>query len=472
MKVCFTILIFLITFDFGDLEITKGYKSISYHNPLVTQKYLAEPGAMEYENRVYIYGSNDGITSEVGENPEINTYININTISIISSPDLVNWEDHGTIQVAGKSGSAKWAHNSWSPSVCHKKIKGKEKFFLYFSDNSNGIGVLTSDSPTGPFEDPIGGALINRKTEGCENVTWIVDPDCYVNDDEAYLVFGGGIPDDEEDNPKTARIVKLGEDMISIDGNPKVIDAPYFYKDNGINKVGNDWIYSFCTSYTGGRFGNGRTIYMSSKEALGPYSIIGICFNNPSDFVPVSGVNNHHSIIQFKKNWYIFYHTELLNKFVTGVENGYRTTHLDFLPDDGSPFGRAKGSLQGVKQTDNVNAFESHSAAMMAWQGGIIVNGSGHTTVSYRKNDWTGVSQVDFGDGAKNITISASSKNGCKVKIVAGQPDGDEIGSIDVEKTGENNFEEFSTEVEVSGIKNIFFVASGDVTIDTWEFIN
>ena len=82
-------------------------------------------------------------------------------INVMSSADLVNWSDHGSINVAGSNGIAKWASNSWAPTAAHKTINGKEKFFVYFANNASGIGVLTGDSPTGPWSDPLGRALIN-----------------------------------------------------------------------------------------------------------------------------------------------------------------------------------------------------------------------------------------------------------------------------------------------------------------------
>ena len=55
---------------------------------------------------------------------------------------------------------------------------------------------MTSDSPTGPFEDPLGEALINNHTPNCADVIWIFDPAVLVDDDgRAYLYFGGGVPE-------------------------------------------------------------------------------------------------------------------------------------------------------------------------------------------------------------------------------------------------------------------------------------
>lgn len=40
---------------------------------------------------------------------------------------------------------------------------------MYFANSGNGIGVLTSDSPTGPWEDPLGKAIVGRDTPGFLN---------------------------------------------------------------------------------------------------------------------------------------------------------------------------------------------------------------------------------------------------------------------------------------------------------------
>ena len=93
----------------------------------------------------------------------------------MSSADLVNWSGYGIINVAGTDGVAKLAGNWWAPNTCHKTVNGKEIFFLYFANNANRIGVLTSDSPTGPYTDPLGKALITRQTSN-SNVEWLFAP--------------------------------------------------------------------------------------------------------------------------------------------------------------------------------------------------------------------------------------------------------------------------------------------------------
>eukprot|EP00833_Pecoramyces_ruminatium_P001088 jgi/Orpsp1_1/1175120/evm.model.c7180000052694.1 len=458
---------------FNGINTTKGYKDIKNHNPLNTLKYSADPGVMVYDGRVYVYATNDGYVGQLGRNPESNGYGQINTINVMSSDDLVNWIDHGSIPAAGRNGAAKWAGNSWAPCAAHKKINGKEKFFLYFANNGSGIGVLTSDSPTGPFVDPLGKALISHGTPNCGDIVWLFDPAVLVDDDgTGYLYFGGGVPEGNPSNPKTVRAVKLGDDMISLAGTPVTIDAPWVFEDSGINKAGDTYFYSYCTNWNGGPYGNARIAYMTSKNPLGPFTMQGTLFNNPGDFFGTVG-NNHHTLIEFKDKWYIFYHTEWLNKQEFGDQKGYRTSHVDALPFSNGKFGNAKGTLAGVNQLFKVNAYNTNYASMMAWQGGVAVNGLGHTTVSYNKGDWTGVSNVDFGDAATSVKISAASTNGAVIRITTGSENGDVVGYVTIPATGgDKNFKTVTADITtVSGLKNVFFTASGDVTIDTWQFI-
>lgn len=185
---------------------------------------------MVYKDRMYVYTTNDAFEYKDGQLQE-NSY-NVQTINCHSSADLVNWTDHGAMPVAGRNstGPAKWAGYSWAPDACWKNINGKDKFFLYFADSAGGIGVVTADSPTGPWSDPLGHALINRQTEN-SNVTWLFDPAVFVDDDgKAYLYYGGGVPDGKQANPDTARCVQLGDDMISIVGTPRNINPPYLLK--------------------------------------------------------------------------------------------------------------------------------------------------------------------------------------------------------------------------------------------------
>jgi arabinoxylan arabinofuranohydrolase len=193
----------------------------------------------------------------------------------------------------------------------------------------------------------------------------------------------------------------------------------------------------------------------------------GTCFNNPGDFFQTTG-NNHHTIIEFKNKYYIFYHAEWLNKQVFGSQKGYRTTHVDELPVNGSKLGNAKGTLKGVNQVKDVDGSALNYAASFAWQSGISVKGQGAVTqVNYGRGAWTGVSNVALGN-AKSITLKASSSSGATVKICAGSENGTVLGYVDIPAGG--SLQNVTGNLSgASGTKSLFFIASGNLTIESWQ---
>ena len=457
--------------DFNGINIKKGFKDVKNHNPIITQKFSADPGVMVYNGRVYVYSTHDGLLQST--TPGKNVYSKITELNIMSSSDMVNWSDHGTIKVAGAGGIAKWASNAWAPSAAYKKINGKDKVFLYFANNASGIGVIVGDSPTGPWSDPLGRALITKSTPNC-NVEWLFDPAVFVDDNgTGYLYFGGGVPTGKDANPQTIRAVKLGNDMISLAGTAVNINAPWVFEDSGIHKLGNTYYYSYCTNWSNGPYGNAKIGYMTSSNPLGPFTFKGTCFNNPSDFFGTGG-NNHHTIISFKNVLYIFYHCEWLNKQAYGSQLGYRTTHVDVMPVSGSGLGNAKGTLTGVSQISSFNPYQLNYFSTLAWEAGINVYGVGNTAVSYNRGDWTGVARVDFGTGAKSITVEAGSSNGAVIKITLASPTGPTIGFVTISATGGAfNYKKFTTSIitsKATGVKNVFFLASADVVLNTYIF--
>ena len=105
---------------FSGVNPTKGYKAQSAHNPMMTQRFGADPYAMVYNDEVFVYMTNDVYEYDGNGNLTTNSYGKINTINCISSKDLVNWTDHGSMNIAGRNnsaGAAKWATCSWAPSA-------------------------------------------------------------------------------------------------------------------------------------------------------------------------------------------------------------------------------------------------------------------------------------------------------------------------------------------------------------------
>ncbi|UJF31393.1 hypothetical protein [Paenibacillus hexagrammi] len=60
-------------------------------NPLFTQKFGADPFAMVYNGRVYVYMTNDVFEYNADGTVKDNGYGKINKITVVSSDDMVNW---------------------------------------------------------------------------------------------------------------------------------------------------------------------------------------------------------------------------------------------------------------------------------------------------------------------------------------------------------------------------------------------
>lgn len=462
---------------FDGVALTKGYKDQSNHNTLMTQRFGADPYAMVYNDEVFVYMTNDVYEYDANGNLTTNGYGKINTINCISSKDMVNWTDHGSMKIAGPNGAAKWAACSWAPSAMHAKVDGKDKFFLYFANNGSGIGVVTSDTPYGPWTDPIGKELVSRYTPTCSSVTWLFDPAVLMDDDgTAYLYFGGGVPEGKAADPGTARVVKLGKDYISLDGSPVAINPPYLFEDAGANKVGGKYLYSYCSNWNckNDPMANAQICYMTSDNPMGPFSYTGMVFRNPGDFFPGSWGNNHHAIFEFKDKWYIAYHAMVLQNNM-GIEGGYRSTNIDYIPvnEANATIGQAKGTLAGVEQVQALNPFVKTEAETMAWMGGVNTREGGSNMVvsSVSKGDWIGLSNVDFGNGANKFIANVSSDKGAVVKICLDKADGDAVGYLEVPDT-DGQFKTVTADLSdlISGEHDLFFVFSDEFEFDYWMF--
>ena len=85
---------------FANMAFADTLKPVGEHNPLMTQRLGADPYALVYGGRVYIYMTADLIETNPDGSPKPNSYQLINKINVISSDDLVNWTDHGSIFAA------------------------------------------------------------------------------------------------------------------------------------------------------------------------------------------------------------------------------------------------------------------------------------------------------------------------------------------------------------------------------------
>lgn len=475
---------------FKDVTLTKSYKGIQNNNPIIEQHYGADPYALVYDDTVYFYMTADAYEyDEKGEIKE-NTYGQIRSLYVVSTKDMINFTDHGEITIGGEKGVAgKWAKNSWAPAAAWKMVDGKPKFFLYFADNGGGIGVVTSDSPVGPFVDELGHGLIRRDMENCGNVEWLFDPAVLMDDDgKAYIYFGGGVPKGMAAHPGTGRCAQLGDDMMSLVDVPKVIDAPYLFEDSGIHKFGDTYFYTYCTNFSVDEegtkeygFNNGEICVMTGKSPLGPFTFKERILKNPQYYYGTGG-NNHHAIFKFKDQWYICYHSRMLEK-EQGILHGYRSTSIDeFTPAADGTIGDIKMTRNSRKQVGHLDPFKPINGATFAVMGGVDTApadevsekwGCGNLLLTaIDTGDFVKLEGVDFGDkGASKVKakVRTNGKEGV-IRVTVGYPNRTVIAYIPVKGDG-TAVCEAAIETPVTGVQDVFFTFSGEgYEIEEWVF--
>ena len=465
---------------YGVSSPEKPVKLPGDHNPVMVHDFGADPWALVYKDRVYLYMTGDHYVYDDQGKMTFNHYGDINTIHVISSADLVNWVDHGQIQAAGEQGAAKWARNSWAPAAAWKTIDGKDRFFLYFADSGNGIGVLSADSPVGPFTDPLGGPIVSRHTPTCDRVTWLFDPAVLLDEDgTGWLYCGGGVPEGKAPDPGTARVVRLNDDMISLAETPTEIAPPFLFEDSGINRFGDKYVYSYCSNfsaheYPDNEYGivNGEIQTMVADSPKGPFTYRGAVLRNPEAHFGVGG-NNHHCMFKFGGEWYIAYHAQSLEKKLhTG--GGYRNTHIDrlILDESGLPV-MSEGTWTGVMQRRIVDAHDRIPGAMTSNGAGIGMRPEGdhQALCALVPGAWSMLEGVDFGAGMGGVMVRFRSQSAVKIEIRLDDLD-NEPATVLTLPAGFGMRELLNAfDAPIAGKHDVFFVFSdGGAQVDWWQF--
>lgn len=491
-------------------------KTVGNSNPLMSQCFGADPFAMEYDGRLYVYMSSDKYEYDQDGNILNNSFAEIKSIKVISTEDMVNWTDHGEIPVGGAesssantyyeglpNGGAKWAGLSWAPAAAHKTINGEEKFFLYFANAGGGIGVLEGDSPIGPFHDPTvdeehpyGTSIVDiwQEIPGTEKVVTYYDPAVFVDDDgQGYLYFGGGFTDDYN-HPESVCVIKLSDDMTSTVGDAVPIDAPGLFEDSGIHKYNGKYYYSYSSNFESGMdvVEPGVIYYLVSDDPMGPFvspvdgEPAGKVLDNMYMFFKTGG-NNHHTIFEFKGQDYIVYHAETLGLAISGDTSelyGYRSPHINKLEyDENDVIKPVIADYKGVSQLMSIDPYGGLEAETIAWNSGIKTEPIEESAIcecvnmkltDLQDGDWTSISGADFGDdGANSFSVKLNSLNKGHIEIRLDSLNGELVGEIDVEPT--DGYETLSCATDnITGVHDVYFVFKGEADelfdVDSWGF--
>lgn len=415
-------------------------------NPIITHRFTADPDALVYNGRVYVYCSYDNYNK--------NGY-NMRGYILVSTDDMKNWYDHGEIFQVPRDAS--WAGLTYAPSA----VERDGKFYLYFPNGASNIGVAVADAPDGPFKETLGKPLINRSTPN-SNVAWCFDPAVFIDDDgQAYLYYGGGTHAGAPYG-QNLRGIKLNKDMTSIEGAALTIDSPNSFEAAFMHKHNGKYYFSYSTEPANGM----RIDYLMSDNPLTDFIYAGTILQNPRlNGKNINNYNNNHaSIIEFKNKWYIFYH----DRRASGGQTYLRSVSVDLLHYnlDGS-IQETTVTADGPPQIKHVNPFERISAALMAKQKGInTALGTEGTRMltEISDGDWIRVDGLDFSTGANRFQVRATSPTGGgKIELRLGSEKGQIVGTCVIGSTGDwSNWKTFSCDLStVSEINNLYLVFRG-----------
>jgi len=297
---------------------------VGISQPLVTDIYTADPSAHVFEDKIYIYPSHD-IESGVPQD-DMGSHFDMQDYHVFSMEEpMGEVTDHG---VALAVENIPWAKRQlWAPDAASKD--GAYYFYFPAKDENDifRIGVATSIQPMGPFEpqpEPIEGS-------------YSIDPAIFEDDDGEYYMYFGGIwggqlqrwrtgeyveNDDQpaDDEPALSpKIAKMSDDMLRFAEAPQDV---LILDENGNPLLSGDherrffeaaWVHKYNGQYYLS-YSTGDTHYIAyaiGDNPYGPFTYQGIILE------PVVGWTNHHSIVEYEGEWYLFYHDSTLSEGVT-----------------------------------------------------------------------------------------------------------------------------------------------------------
>jgi beta-xylosidase len=254
-------------------------------NPLVSHIYTADPAALVDNGRVYLYVGRDEAPADRA------TYV-MNEWRVLSSCDMRNWTEH---PAPIPFSTFKWASkDAWASDIA--KRNGKYYFYATVSHKTihgKAIGVAVSDSPTGPFTDARGSALVSNDMTKETKISWDdIDPGVFIDGDgQAYLYWGNTV----------MKWAKLKENMTEFDGPVHTVGLDSFTEASYLHKHNGTYYLTYSAKFPE------EMVYMTGPSATGPWSWGGVIMKENAGVKTI-----HQAIVDFNGKSYIFYHNAAL----------------------------------------------------------------------------------------------------------------------------------------------------------------
>lgn len=332
-----------VTFTATTPSSTRRYKVTAFPcaNPVLPD-FHADPEVLfsKKTGRFYIYPTTDGYDGWGGY-----------SFDVFSSPDLVNFQNEGTILNLSAGGDAPWAAgNAWAPCIEEKFIDGQWKYFFFFSANNTNLGkktlgVAIADSPIGPFkaaEKPL-----FTTTSGGQ----MIDSDVFTDpvSGKTYLYYGNG----------QLHYRLLADDMMSVKGQEYDITPSggtlqtYAFRE-GVYVFYRNGLYYFLWSVDDTGAQNYHVAYGTSTSPRGPIKVASkpiVIIQDAANKIYGTG---HNSVINIlgTDDWYIVYH-RINQNYLSNGPGYHREVCIDRLTfaDDGT-INQVTPTHQGIAPVD------------------------------------------------------------------------------------------------------------------------
>lgn len=386
-----------------------GGRNTYGQNPLILDQFTADPTARVFEGRIYVYPSHD-IPASPGRG-RANWFV-MEDYHVFSSENLVDWKDHGVIlnqtQVPWLRG--RQSFDMWAPDCVFKN----GKYYFYFPTGGR-IGVAIADKPYGPFV-PEPNAIAGVRG---------IDPGVLVDKDGSAYLFWGGIS-----------MAKLKDNMVELDSQPQrvqnlprpgLIEGPFPFERNGI----------YYLTFPHVQNKTERLEYSVAKSPLGPYEWKGVIM----DELPSGCWTIHQSIVEYKGQWYLFYH----DKDLSPQFDKNRSIRAEFLSfDEDGTIRKVTPTLRGVGIVDARSKIQIDRSSATSPEGTSIsflndANKHEGWKISLGgQGAWVRFDRVDFGKGdLKAVQVRALSSTGGPVEIRLDSPDGVLVATVEIPKDSE-----------------------------------
>lgn len=431
--------------------------NLSAQNPIVRNQFSADPTARVFNGKVYVFPSHDIPTP--AEKPGRKDWFCMADYHVFSSENMTDWTDHGMIVSQNK---VKWvdstSYSMWAPDC----IERNGKYYFYFPANKNvadangrkgfGIGVAVAEKPEGPYiplPEPIKG--VNG-----------IDPNVFIDKDgQAYLYWAQG----------NISVAKLKDNMTELASEPLIIanlpqkglkEGPFLFERKGI--------YYLTIPHVENKIE--RLEYAIGDNPMGPFKMAGVVM----DESPMNCWTNHQSFVQYKGQWYLFYHQDAYSpKF-----DKNRSICIDslFFNTDGT-IRKVSPTLRGVGVTKATNTIEIDRYSRKSETGSTIAfldstnTFKGWKTKLESKNAWVQYNTVDFDqEKLKKVQVKALSEIGSTVQIRLDKTDGPVVAEAKIPKGASWNIVEAKVSKQQSGIHNLVVVLKDEnqVEIDWIRF--